>query len=95
MNISHQYAVYYHLKNIHYLKAFLTQEALVIVVHAFVTSRLDYCNSLLYGISDYNINHFRIIHNSATHMVPNTYKFDQITIILQKLHWLPVISRFY
>ena len=32
------------------------QESLVTVVHAFVTSRVDYCNSLLYGISDYNIN---------------------------------------
>jgi hypothetical protein len=49
-------AAYYHLKNVHCLKAFLTQEALVTVVHAFVTSRIDYCNSLLYGISDYNIN---------------------------------------
>ena len=40
-------AAYYHLKNIHCLKAFLTQEALVTVVHAFVTSCIDYCNSLL------------------------------------------------
>ena len=48
-------AAYYHLKNIHCLKALLTQ-ALVMVVHAFVTSRIDYCNSLLYCISDYNIN---------------------------------------
>jgi len=48
--------VYYHLKNTHCLKAFLTKEALVTVVHAFVTSHIDYCNSLLYVISDYNIN---------------------------------------
>ena len=46
---------YYHLKNIHCLKAFLKQESLVTVVHAFVTPGIDYCNSLLYGISDYNI----------------------------------------
>jgi len=50
-------AVYYHLKNVHCLKIFLTQEALVTVVHVFVTSRIDYYNSLLYGISDYDINH--------------------------------------
>ena len=49
-------AAYYHFKNIHRLKAFLTQEALLTVVHALLTSRIDYCNSLLYGISDYNIN---------------------------------------
>jgi len=45
-------AAYYHLKNTHCLKTFWTQEALVTVFHAFVTSR----NSLLYGISDYNNN---------------------------------------
>jgi len=49
-------AAYYHLMNIHCLKALLTQEVLVTVVHAFVTSRIDYCNSLLYDISNYNIN---------------------------------------
>jgi len=38
-------AAYYHLKNIHYLKAFLTQEAPVTVVHAFVTYRIDYVTS--------------------------------------------------
>jgi len=40
-------AAYYYLKNIHYLKAFLTQEALVTVVHAFVTPRIDYCNKIM------------------------------------------------
>ena len=58
-------AAYYHLKNSHCLKAFLTQETLVTVVHAFATSRIDYCNSLLYGISDYNINRLHRIQNSA------------------------------
>jgi len=41
------YRAAYYLKNIHYLKAFLTQEALVTVVHTFVIYRIDYCNSLL------------------------------------------------
>ncbi|KAK2144661.1 hypothetical protein LSH36_739g02000 [Paralvinella palmiformis] len=81
-------AAYYHLKNIHCLKAFLTQESLVTVVHAFVTSRTDYCNSLLYGISDYNINRLQRIQN-------NTRKYDHITPILQKLHWLHVRQRAY
>ena len=62
-------AAYYHLKNIHCLKAFLTQEALVAVVHDFVTSRIDYCNSLLYGISHYSINRLQQIQNSAGHPV--------------------------
>jgi len=84
---------YYHLKNIHCLKALLTQEALVTVVLAFVTACIDYCNSLLYGISDYNINRLQRIQNSAARIVINTQKHDHITLILQKLHWLTVNQR--
>ena len=76
--------------NIHCLK-----ESLVTVVHAFVTSRIDYCNSLLYGISDYNINPLQRIQNSAAGIVTNTRKYDHITPILQKLHWLPVRQRIH
>ena len=83
-------AAYYHLKNIHCLKAFLTQEALIFVVHALVISPIDYCNSLLYGISDYNINCLQQIQNSVVPIVANTGNYDHITKILQKLHWLPV-----
>ena len=46
---------YYHLKNIRSLKPFLSRDALITVVHAFVTSLIDYCNSSLYGIADCNI----------------------------------------
>ena len=88
-------AAYYHLKNIHCLKAFLTQESLVTVVHAFVTSRIDYYNSMLYGISDYNINRRQRIQNSAARIVTYTRKYDHITPILQNLHWLPVRQRIH
>ena len=89
------WAAYYHLKNIHCLKAFFIQEALVTVVHAFVTSRIDYCNSLLYGISDYNINCLQRIQKSAARIVTNTRKYDHISPIFQKLHWLPVRQRIH
>ena len=45
----------YHLKNNHCLKVLLTQEILISVVHAFVLSHIDYCNSRLYGRSYYNM----------------------------------------
>ena len=83
-------AAYYHG-----FKAFLTHEALVTVVHAFVAYRIYYSNSLLYDISDYNINHLQRIQNSAARKVTNTRKYDHITPILQKLHWLPVRQRIH
>ena len=86
-------AAYYHLKNIRSLKPFLDTGALITVVHAFVTSRIDYCNSLLYGISNYNINRLQKIQNCAARIVTNTGKYDHITPFLKKLHWLPVRFR--
>ena len=73
----------------------LTQEVLITVVHAVVTSRIDYCNSLLYGISDYNISRLQWIQNSAASIVTHTRKYDHITPIFQKLHWLPVRQRIH
>ena len=71
----------------------------VTVIHVFFTSGIDYCNSLLYGISDYNINCLQRIQNSAARIVTHTLKFDHIIPVLQNLHWLPVghciFSRFY
>jgi len=77
------------------IKAFLTQEAPVTVVHAFVTSRIDYSNYMLYGLSEYNINRLQRIQNSAVRIVTNTQKYDHITPILQTLHWLPVRQRIH
>jgi len=60
------------------------------VVYGFLTPRTGYCYSLLYGISDCNINRLQRIQNSAARIMTNTRKYDHITPILQKLHWLPV-----
>ena len=43
---------YFHLKDICSLKPYLTPKTLLTVTHAFITSCIDYCNSLLCGIAD-------------------------------------------
>jgi len=86
-------AAYFHLKNIRSLKPYLTHKALLTVTHAFITSRIDYCNSLLYGVSDYNINRLQRIQNCAARIITNTKKYDHITPVLRNLHWLPVRYR--
>ena len=63
------------------------------LVHAFVTSHLDYCNSLLYGIEHQQLARLQLIQNSAARMVTRTKKTQHITPILIKLHWLPVSAR--
>ena len=63
------------------------------LIHAFVTSKLDYCNSLMYGIDDQYISRLQHIQNSAARIVTRTRKHDHITPTLNELHWLPVKAR--
>jgi len=43
-------AAFYHLYNIRRIRRFLTKECTETLIHAFISSRLDYCNSLLFGV---------------------------------------------
>ena len=81
---------FYHIHNIRRISKYLSQESLKTLVHAFVTSRLDYCNSLLYGLPKYHISKLQRVQNAAARLVTNTKKYDHITPVLFNLHWLPV-----
>ena len=74
-------------------RQFLTHDAAVSVANAFVSSRLDYCNSLFRCLSKFNLHRLQSIQNSATRIVTNSSKFTRITPVLRKLHWLPVQFR--
>ena len=84
---------YFHIRNVKSLKPILNQDALISVVHAFISSRLDYCNSLLYGLPDKQIQKLQRIQNIAARLVSGSRKFDHVTPVLRDLHWLPVRQR--
>ena len=66
------------------------------LVHAFVSSRLDYCNSLLAEISDELVNKLQSVQRSAARLILGKRKFDPISVDLrQRLHWLPVKQRIH
>ena len=54
---------------------------------------LDYCNSLLYGISNGLLWRLQLVQNAAAHLVTGTGRRDHVTPMLRQLHWLPVSRR--
>ena len=82
-----------HLRNISNIRHLLSHKIAEQLVHAFLTSRLDYCNSLLSGLPSSTICHLQRVQNIAARILTRTKIYDHITPILQHLHWLPVRER--
>ena len=83
----------FYLKSIGKVRKFLTVDATKCLIQAFVISRLDYCNSLLSGVTKQNLHKLQLIQNAAARLVYRQRKFDRITPTLYELHWLPVSQR--
>ena len=56
-------------------------------------SRIDYCNSLLFGVTDVHLSKLPRLQNTAERLICSIPKHDHITPTLIKLHWLPVRLR--
>jgi len=84
---------YYHLHKIRAIRDCLTQHATELLVHALVISRLDYGNSLLYGLPDVLLDKRQRAHNAAARVAMKACRYDHVTPILETLHWLPVQYR--
>ena len=81
------------LYNIRKRRKFLSEDTTKISVHAFVTSHLDYCNSLFYGLPQSQYDRLQRVLNAAARVFCLIPKFDHITPVLIGLHWLPVRYR--
>ena len=77
------------------IRKYLGEDTCQILVHAFIGSKLDNCNSLLYGLPKHQLNTLRLIQNTAARIVILSKRFDHITPILFKLHWLPLGYRIH
>ena len=84
---------YYHLKDLRRIRRFINQSDATILANALVSSRLDYCNSLLHNITAHNLNKLQVIQNSLCRVVKGVSRFDHITPHRKSLHWLPVKQR--
>ena len=84
---------FYHTYDIKHIRKYLNRNLTEKIVHALITSKLDYCKSLLFGLSNCQLQKLQRVQNAAARIIAGTRKYDHITPILRELHWLPVNER--
>jgi len=83
----------YQIRSIGSIRAYLDTETCKTLVNSTVTSKLDYCNSLLMGCNSTLIGKLQRVQNMAARLVSRCTIRDHITPVLEDLHWLPVQAR--
>lgn len=81
------------LYKIRQIRKFLTEDATKTLIHAFMTSHLDYCNSLFYGVPQYQMDRLQRVLSAAARVTCFIPRYSHITPVLEQLHWLPVRLR--
>ena len=83
-------SAFYHRRTISRIRKYLLTQTTDILIQAFVTSKLDHWNSLLYNVPKNIIKKLQSVQNAAGRQITRPRKCDYITPILFHLHWLPV-----
>jgi len=86
---------FYWLRQLRRVRRPLDAESAATLVHAFVTSRVDYCNAILAGAPKSITDKLQRVMNAAARVVSDTRKYDRgLTHLLHnELHWLDVPQR--
>ena len=81
------------IRSISRIRKYMSQSNLKLIVNAYVISRIDYSNSILYGIPMIEHEKLQRVQNIAARLITGSNRRDHITPVLKNLHWLPVRSR--
>ena len=86
---------FYQLRQLKAVRHCLDADSLHTLVRAFVSSRVDYCCSLLIGSPQSVVDKLQRVLNAAARLISNTKKYDRgLTGLLHdQLHWLDMSDR--
>ena len=76
------------LKDVRSIYFHINQDTVKILIQALVLSKLNYCNSLLSGSAQFELDKLQRVQNMACRVVYNFRKYDHVTANVRNLHWL-------
>ena len=86
-------STHFHLRSIGRIRNLLTFDTTAQLIHALITTSLDYCNSILYNIPNNQIERLQWIHNQAASRLKCIPRRNHTTPVLRELHWLKIHNR--
>ena len=85
---------YFQLRRLRAIRRSVSSSTFTSIVHAFVCSRIDYCNSLLVGLPKVRLSPLQSVLNAAARLIARLPRFSHIsTFMAEQLHWLPLSVR--
>jgi hypothetical protein len=85
---------FHQIRQLRQVRSSLDTNSAIILANALVSSKLDYCNSLLYSLPESSLDRLQRVQNSLARVVmPAVKRCDHIKPTLRKLHWLPISQR--
>ena len=73
------------------IRSFTPKSVAITFANAFLQSRIDYCNSILYGkYPKFSLYRLQKVQNSVASIVTRTSRSSHITTLFKSLHWLPI-----
>ena len=75
------------------MRKLLSFDVCATLIHALISSCLDYCNGILYNLPDTKIGRLQRVQNQAAHILTRSPRREHITPVLKQLHWLKVRER--
>jgi hypothetical protein len=83
----------YHIRNIAMIRKYISKEACESLIHAMITSRIDYANSVLAGVPQSELSRLQRIQNMAAKVIFQKPRYDHVTPLMMELHWLSIKER--
>ena len=86
-------SAWFQLRRISRVRPKISKSVAETLVNALVTSKIDYCNSLLCNLPAKSLKKLQRLQNAAARIIAKRRKYDHITPVLKDLHWLPIKFR--
>ena len=86
-------STYFHIRNIGKIRNLLSYNACSTIIHALISCRLDYCNSLLYNVPTHKTDRLQRLQNQCARILTKSPRREHITPVLKSLHWLEIQDR--